>query len=154
MTWSTECCSQSIRIVMRLRDGSCVVPTASESMLNPRRANSPAQRVSTPGRFSTRTDRVWWLTSDSLFDPGVVVVGPLHVDHLGGGAAGGHHRVDLLLVVDAGVDHTGGAALERRGDGRVHLLERLAPEAGQVGIEQRLGVALTVEQLLPLAHHA
>ena len=41
MTWSTECCSQSIRIVMRLRDGSCVVPTASESMLNPRRANSP-----------------------------------------------------------------------------------------------------------------
>src|SRR3954471_15317588 len=101
---------------MRLRDGSCVVPTASESMLNPRRANSPAQRVSTPGRFSTRTDSVWWLTSDSLCHRGLVVLGPLQVAHPGGGAPGGHHRLHLLLVVDAGVDHAGGTALQRRGD--------------------------------------
>src|SRR3954462_15946137 len=106
-----------MRMVMRLREGSCVVPTASESMLNPRRANRPAQRVSTHGRFSTRTERVWWLTADSFPGPGSVVLGPLDVDHLGGGPPVRHDRVELRLVLDAGLDHAGGAALQRAGDG-------------------------------------
>src|SRR4051812_16094716 len=153
-------------MVMRLRVGSWVVPTASESMLKPRRANRPAQRVSTPARFSTSTERVWyvmwvphcWLRgvsarhhlclaplcgarharvatdlslSHPFLDPGVVVVGPLQVDHVRAGGAGRHHRVDLLLVVDASVDHAGAAALERTDDGGVDLLRRLAAEAGQ-----------------------
>ena len=46
-------------IVMRESVGSSVGPTASESMLNPRRANSDVTRVSTPGLFSTSTDSVW-----------------------------------------------------------------------------------------------
>ena len=35
-----------------------VGPTASVSMLKPRRANSPEMRVSTPGLFSTRIERM------------------------------------------------------------------------------------------------
>ena len=37
-------------------DTLVVGPTASESMLKPRRANSPAMRASTPGLFSARID--------------------------------------------------------------------------------------------------
>ena len=37
-------------------DSLAVGPTASVSMLNPRRANRPAMRVSTPGLFSTRIE--------------------------------------------------------------------------------------------------
>src|SRR3954447_4800506 len=115
MTCSTECCEQSTRMVIRLRLGSWVGPTASESMLKPRRANSPAQRVSTPGRFSTSTERVWcvWVIvalwglasacprlkppCESLrslhpfLHPRVVILRPLHVDHLRGRGAGRHH---------------------------------------------------------------
>ena len=43
---------------MRDSVGSSVGPTASVSMLNPRRANRPAMRVSTPGLFSTRIERM------------------------------------------------------------------------------------------------
>src|SRR5438552_18529928 len=110
-------------------------------MLKPRRANSPAQRVSTPGRFSTSTESVWWVmgcsvgqprsrtvpgnaerrvcdeySSHTLLHPCVVILGPLDVDHLGRGAAGGNHRVHLLLVVDAGVDDARRAALQRLRD--------------------------------------
>src|SRR3954452_22752555 len=174
MTCSTECWEQSTRMVIRLRLGSWVGPTASESMLKPRRANSPAQRVSTPGPFSTSTERVWCVmaapcargapglpgapdrsvapssgtlgwwrhggakarrspsvppsgrtrssgagrpccgtpsdvgvepTSDALLHPRVVILRPLHVDHLGGRGAGRHHRIHLLLVVDVRIDH-------------------------------------------------
>ena len=80
--------------------------------------------------------------------------------------ARGHHRVDLLLVVDAEVDHGGPAALERREDRDVDLGLVLGPEAdgaeglgelhvvGDLGVQVRLREALVVEQLLPLAHHA
>jgi hypothetical protein len=38
-------------------DGSSVGPTESESMLKPRRRTADATRLSTPGLFSTRTER-------------------------------------------------------------------------------------------------
>ena len=49
--------------VMRLKRSSAVGATASDSMLKPRRANSPATRASTPGLFSTVVTMVWnrWL---------------------------------------------------------------------------------------------
>ncbi len=46
-------------IVMRETVGSSVGPTASDSMLNPRRANIPAMRARTPGLFWTSTESVW-----------------------------------------------------------------------------------------------
>ena len=39
-------------------DSLAVGPTASDSMLNPRRLNRPAIRARTPGLFSTSTDSV------------------------------------------------------------------------------------------------
>ena len=46
---------------MVIRDMSfcSVAPTASDSILKPRRENSDATRASTPGLSSTSTDRVW-----------------------------------------------------------------------------------------------
>ena len=49
-------------IVMREISGISVGPTASESMLNPRRMNRLETRASAPGVFSTRTDKQCWLT--------------------------------------------------------------------------------------------
>src|SRR6476620_5042640 len=58
VTCSRALPSTPTTIVMRDSPGCSVGPTASDSMLNPRRLNSPATRASTPGLFSTRTDRV------------------------------------------------------------------------------------------------
>ena len=79
----------------------------------------------------------------------------------------GHHREHLLRGVGAEVDHDR-AVVDLVGllDGRLHLLGRVDPHpdaahglgpelvVGQVGREVHLGVALLVEHLLPLAHHA
>src|SRR5699024_1885266 len=61
-------CSRGARstfttMVIREICGISVCPTASDSMLNPRRVNRLATRASTPGVFSTRTERVCWLTA-------------------------------------------------------------------------------------------
>src|SRR5271156_5730156 len=50
----------SAETTMVIRDMSfcSVAPTASDSMLNPRRENSAATRASTPGLSSTNTERV------------------------------------------------------------------------------------------------
>ena len=53
-------------IVIRETSGCSVGPTASDSMLKPRRLNSPATRASTPGLFSTSTDRVCLVMSSAL----------------------------------------------------------------------------------------
>ena len=58
VTWSIGCSAPSTVSVTRDSVGSSVGPTASVSMLKPRRANSPAMRVSTPGLFSTRIERM------------------------------------------------------------------------------------------------
>lgn len=47
--------------VTREMSGRSVGETDSELMLNARRANRPAIRASTPGRFSTSTESVWRL---------------------------------------------------------------------------------------------
>ena len=57
VTWSIGCSAPSTVRVIRDRWSSSVGPTVRVSMLNPRRAKSPAMRVRTPGRFSTRIVR-------------------------------------------------------------------------------------------------
>src|SRR5215217_2882893 len=58
VTCSSGLLSTFTTIVIRDRPASSVGPTASESMLNPRAANSPATRVNTPGLSSTSTEMV------------------------------------------------------------------------------------------------
>src|SRR3954454_14935641 len=119
---------------MRDRVGSSVGPTASVSMLNPRRANRPAIRVSTPGLFSTRIERMCLrpvrtpadASSSSSVSGSLVPGSPILVTppllrvrsrvpsspstpswsphHLAGGRAGRDHRVRVLLAGDADVD--------------------------------------------------
>ena len=79
----------------------------------------------------------------------------------------GDHRVHLLAVVGAEVDHDRTVVdlvrlLDRRHDvvgvvdAEADATHRLGPlhVVGQVGREVHLAVALLVEELLPLAHHA
>src|SRR6478735_8252289 len=97
-------------------------------MLNDRRANRPATRVSTPGLFSTRTDSVWRLMS--LLSVPRRADAPRVLDLVVADARGDHrphHRVarhrevdDDRLVVD----------LEGPLDGRVDVGDRLAAQAG------------------------
>ena len=58
VTCSSGSSSTLTTIVIRETSACSVGPTASESMLKPRRENSPAIRASTPGLFSTSTDSV------------------------------------------------------------------------------------------------
>ena len=67
MTCSSGRSSQFTTIVMREISGCSVWPTASESMLNPRRENSPAILTRTPGLFSTSTDSVCLLIASVPF---------------------------------------------------------------------------------------
>ena len=57
-TCSSGADSASTTMVIRENRSSSVGETASETMLNPRRENSPATRESTPGLFSTVTVRM------------------------------------------------------------------------------------------------
>src|SRR5271166_998574 len=59
VTCSSGCSSQLTAIVIREISSCSVGPTARESMLKPRRENSPAILTRTPGLFSTSTDSVW-----------------------------------------------------------------------------------------------
>src|SRR3954447_21180265 len=101
---------------MRDRVGSSVGPTASVPMLNPRRANRPAMRASTPGLFSTRIDRmclrpVWMppLASRSArFRTSFVPGSPIRsADHVAGRLARRDHRVAVLLAAHVYVEHNG-----------------------------------------------
>src|SRR5215207_2200625 len=116
--------SASTTIVMRLKRSSSVGLTASDTMLKPRRANSPATRESTPNLFSTRTLRMWcwspfamstvdsasssrssehsFASSPSVATSRAVVRGV--EDHVVVRRAGRDHRVHLLPVVGAEVD--------------------------------------------------
>src|SRR5215469_11834300 len=108
VTCSSGCSSQFTTIVMREISSCSVGPTASESMLKPRRENRPAMRTRTPGLFSTSTESVCWLMSfaavpvrrDTARELDVVIAGA-GCDHRP------HHRVlvhdevdDDWLVVD------------------------------------------------------
>ena len=58
VTWSIGCTAPSSVSVIREVSGSSVGPTASVSMLKPRRLNRPAIRARTPGWFSTSSERM------------------------------------------------------------------------------------------------
>jgi hypothetical protein len=82
VTWSIGCSAPSTVSVTREMCSSSVGPTVNVSMLNPRRANRPAMRVSTPGLFSTRMvrtclrpDRIWPLASRSSSESSSLVPG-------------------------------------------------------------------------------
>src|SRR5688572_1319857 len=174
VTWSIGCIAPSSVSVMRDSDSSSVGPTASVSMLNPRRANSPEIRVRTPGLFSTRIERMCLrpvrtpadASSSSRVSGSFVPGSPMPLPHhLARGGAGRDHRVGVLLARDADVDHDGAVGLERGLDvGDERGLVRQAHARGPVGLgeldevgplaEVDLGVALVPEQLLPLADHA
>src|SRR5690606_29766116 len=124
-------------IVIREISLCSVSPTANESMLNPRRENSPATRASTPGLFSTSTDNVCLFIPTSQ----VVVVedradSPRGHDFVVAGA-GGHHRPHHGVLADHEVDHHWGVVDRHRlVDDGVHILGALAP---QPDAPQRLG---------------
>src|SRR3954451_8196955 len=96
-------------IVIRETSSCSVGPTARDSMLKPRRLNSPAIRARTPGWFSTRTESVWDAISCPpsevvLVELGREVAGVLDLVVAG---AGGDHRPDHGVAVDAEVDDHG-----------------------------------------------
>ena len=163
---------------MVIRDMSfcSVAPTASDSMLKPRRENSDATRASTPGLSSTSTDRVcvasccWCHQACPSF--GIV---EQRADSAGGldlviAGARGHHRPHLRVGADDEVDHH--RAVVDRPRLVDHVVDVFVTLATQSDAAQRLGqldevrdaarvrgqiglaVPLLVEQRLPLPHHA
>src|SRR5918912_43190 len=118
-------------IVMRETSGFSVSPTASESMLKPRREKRPETRASTPGLFSTSTDSVCLVIVGS-WSQLVVVEVRAHVpgehDLVVAGAGrdhGPHHGVLADREVD---DHRLVVDGHRGLDGGVHIGLRLAPQ--------------------------
>src|SRR5699024_6739634 len=153
--------------------GYSVVRTAREWMLNARRANRAETRVSTPGLFSTRTERVCRVIAPA---PSLVTV-ERRAD-----AAGvldiviahtrGNHGPDHVVPADREVpDHGPVVDLLGLADRLVHIGHRFTSqphtaaglgeldEIGNTrrlvsGVQVRAGIALVEEQRLPLAHHA
>src|SRR3982750_2488582 len=115
--------SASITRVSRDTPGSAVRPTVSDAMLKPRRRNSDAIRLSTPGLSSTCAIMVWVATVCIVCISGVLcgldqrVMGLGAADHLGEVGARRHHRVDRILLLDAEVDHDGAGGRLRRAHG-------------------------------------
>src|SRR2546428_13778283 len=102
--------SASITKVRRDTPGSAVRPTVSDAMLKPRRRNSDAIRLSTPGLSSTCAMIVWVETgcmSGILRSLDQRVVGLGAADHLGERRARRHHRVHPVPLLAAKVDHPG-----------------------------------------------
>src|SRR5215217_4223975 len=172
VTWSIGWTAPSTVRVIRETSGSSVGPTASVSMLKPRRLNSPAIRARTPGRFSTRIERTCLRPvsapaaasrSSSLIRSGVPA--SISANHVPGGGAGGNHRVAVLLLGDAHVEEhraVGGERLAHRSLDLVLVVDHHPLEAeglGQlrpIGARAHLdrGVAPVPEELLPLTDHA
>src|SRR5437588_12348152 len=152
---------------MRDSEGSSVGPTASVSMLKPRRENSPAMRARTPGLFSTSSVRmclrpVWMppaASRSARFRTSLVPGSPMSTDHVPRGLAGGDHRVAVLLLGDVHVDDDRAVGRERllhRVDeglllGRAHAggAVRLGqpPPVGAAGEVAGRGAAITTERL-------
>src|ERR1700678_2067542 len=148
VTCSSGCSSQSTTIVMREISACSVGPTASDSMLNPRRENRPAIRTRTPGLFSTRTERVclsftlclrvasrcFALACRSLrvrFPAGRQAAREFDVVVAG---AGRDHRPDHGVLVHDEVDHDRLVVDRHRLlDDRVHILLALAAHADAAG---------------------
>src|SRR3954453_23090289 len=119
-------------MVIREMSGCSVGPTASESMLNPRRENRAAMRASTPGLFSTRTERGCLAMVPY---PLVELVAEVRADVAGRqdlvvAGAGGDHGPDHGVLVHDEVDHDRGVVEGHRLlDDRVQVLGALAAQA-------------------------
>src|SRR5215213_9858144 len=137
-------------MVIRETSSCSVGPTASDSMLKPRRLNRPAIRASTPGLFSTSTERVCLLIaaapalrerrrrgSRAVGATNVVAWSQVVLIELGRevsrvldlvvAGAGGDHRPDHGVAVHAEVDDDGDVVdLHRLGDGCVDVLGAVA----------------------------
>src|SRR5947209_808957 len=180
VTCSSGCSSQLTTIVMREISSCSVGPTARDSMLKPRRANRPATRTSTPGLFSTSTDSVC-LVIGGTSPVGIEAALELEVVV---GRAGPDHAPDHGVPVDDEVDHdravvylhgpldglvdvagflaadalaaVGLGELDEVGDAGAGQLPRRADrwQAGVGRMKIGVGVALVVEQRLPLPDHA
>src|SRR5579862_6844468 len=100
VTCSSGCSSQLTTIVMREISSCSVGPTASESMLKLRRANSPAALTRTPGLFSTSTDSVCLVIGASPV--GRQAAGELDVVV---GRAGRDHGPDHGVLVHDEIQH-------------------------------------------------
>src|SRR5580700_12332294 len=106
--WSS---SASVTIVMRETSGFSVRPTVSESMLNARRRNSEATRVSTPGLFSTYTTNVFNIGLSRVragFDQRI-----RPANHFMQRCACRHHRVHRVLALHLEIDQDGAVVLMR-----------------------------------------
>src|SRR3978361_1405686 len=109
----------SAETTMVIRDMSfcSVAPTASDSMLNPRRENNAATRASTPGLSSTNTERVC-----VVVDPAVICAAPSRW-HRSCGARSGRRRasgVSFDSVVEERADAASSLDLVVRGAGGHH----------------------------------
>src|SRR5690349_19655582 len=174
VTWSIGCIAPSSVSVMRESVGSSVGPTASVSMLKPRRANSPAMRVSTPGLFSTRIERMCLRpvrrptdASSSSSDRTSLVPGsPMRsAHHFPGRGARRDHRVHVRLARALDVDDDGarrgqsgaevvlqGVLVRQEHARRPVGLGELDPVRPLAHVDVR--VTPVPEELLPLADHA
>src|SRR5690242_7737489 len=97
-------------------------------MLNPRRANSPAIRVRTPGLFSTRIDSTClrpvrrpatassWSSERTSLVPGSPMTATPLTDHVASGLPRRNHRVRVLLAGHAHVDEHGALGGDRLAD--------------------------------------
>src|SRR5580658_9000292 len=92
-------------MVIRETSGFSVRPTVSESMLNARRRNSEATRVSTPGLFSTYTTNVFSIGFSGIrrrFDDRA-----RSANHFVQRRAGRDHRVHRIFLLHLEVNSTG-----------------------------------------------
>src|SRR5688572_15979919 len=113
--------------------GSSVGPTVSVSMLKPRRLKRPAIRASTPGWFSTWSERMCLRPvrplvtsrSSSLIRSGVPASIAL-THHVPRGGARGDHREAVLLRGDVDVHEHGAVGLDRG----AHLVGQLVLVGG------------------------
>src|SRR6266550_7068365 len=113
VTCSSGRSSTFTTIVIRDTSRCSVGPTASDSMLNPRRLNSPATRASTPGLFSTSTDSVCLLMESDriLVEDGAHAARRQDLVVTG---AGRNHRPHLGVLADHEVDHHRGVVHRHR----------------------------------------
>src|SRR5690606_15216512 len=119
VTCSSGSRSTSTTTVIREMPGTSVTPTARDSMLKPRRAKSPATRVSRPGLFSTRRLRTCVGISRLLIEQRRMIPRVLDVavaDALGNHRP--HHGVGAHDEVD---DDRAVVRLERGRDGGIHV---------------------------------
>src|SRR3954469_6021803 len=152
---STTSSDPEVTMVMRDIEASSVGATVSDSMLYPRAENNPAIRDRAPASFSTRIEMMCRINSQ-LFGQ----------DDLGDALAARDHRVHVLGLVGDEVEEY---QLFLVGEGlaqlRLHVRRLLHQHAAvpvgfrephEVGqrVHVGFGIAVAVEELLPLAHHA